>query len=126
MEILIAILIHASYYGIDPILVQSIIEVESNYNPKAVGSSGERGLMQIHPKYHENPSFLISKNIAMGVKILDSYYSKCYNMYKDAWFVCYNIGPNKRLKHPKKFDYYKKVMYVYEKVSKNRGHLTRH
>lgn len=36
-------------FGLDPSFVMAIISVESNFNPKARGSKGEIGLMQIMP-----------------------------------------------------------------------------
>jgi hypothetical protein len=40
----------ASYeHDIDPFLILAIVEVESRYNTMAIGSVGERGLMQIRP-----------------------------------------------------------------------------
>lgn len=123
---LIAIIITSStMHNIDPLLITSIIQVESNFNPNAVGSSGEVGLMQIHPKFHKEASFEVVKNIEEGVKILASYKEACYPKYLDAWFICYNVGPNKPIKYPYKFTYYKKVMDVYAKVSPNRRYITR-
>lgn len=41
----------ASYeYDLDPFLLLAIVEVESRYNTMAVGTVGERGLMQIRPQ----------------------------------------------------------------------------
>ncbi len=40
----------ASYeHGVDPFLLLAMVEVESRYNAMAVGTVGERGLMQIKP-----------------------------------------------------------------------------
>lgn len=36
--------------GVDPVLLASIVAVESSCNPMALGSSGEIGLTQVHPK----------------------------------------------------------------------------
>lgn len=40
---------YAEEYGVPLDLAQAVIRVESNYNPKARGSAGEIGLMQIKP-----------------------------------------------------------------------------
>ena len=38
--------------GIDPAILAGLLEVESNWNPKAVSSAGARGIAQIMPNYH--------------------------------------------------------------------------
>ena len=38
-------------YDVPVELMVAIMEQESSFNPQAIGSSGERGLMQIHPKW---------------------------------------------------------------------------
>lgn len=40
-------------YGFDPIFLMAVIENESSFNPKAIGTSGEIGLMQITPQTAE-------------------------------------------------------------------------
>lgn len=109
---------YALKYGLDPYLVQAIIAVESNYNIKAIGTShGEIGLMQLRPKYFPKATFDIEQNVAIGTKHLAEMQKLCQSKYGDAWFVCYNVGPNRFLKYPTKHLYYRKV---YAKYNNNR------
>jgi len=104
-------------YGIEAELVLAIIKVESNFNVKAVGRShGEVGLMQLRPNYFPGVKFDVKSNIEVGVRHLSAIRQKCVKKYGKAWYVCYNIGQNRRLNieatdHP----YYKKVKAAYGK-----------
>lgn len=40
---------YAAQYGVPVSLAQAVVKIESNFNPKARGSAGEVGLMQIKP-----------------------------------------------------------------------------
>lgn len=109
-----AVLKASTKYGIEPQLVYAIITVESNFNRYAVGAShGEIGLMQLHPKYFPKATFEVSNNIDQGVKYLAYVQKLCQPKYGEAWFVCYNVGPNRFLKHPTKHLYYRKVYANY-------------
>src|SRR5215831_6374449 len=44
------ILAAASRYGLDAELISSVVEVESNFNPKAISAKNARGLMQLLPE----------------------------------------------------------------------------
>lgn len=108
----------ATKHGIEPELVLAIIKTESNFNPKAIGKTHkERGLMQLRPKYFK-ASFEPSANIEEGVEYLAKIRKLCKNRYKEAWFVCFNHGPNKTLTFVKDSNYYQKVKVAYEQEKK--------
>ena len=76
-EIVKAAIEEATLQGVDPNLVLAIIQKESGYNPHAVGSSGEIGLMQLMPSTacdrgvcDSNKLFDYRTNIRAGIKQL--------------------------------------------------------
>jgi membrane-bound lytic murein transglycosylase B len=64
----------AEAHGVDPILVQALIQVESNYQPRARSSKGAMGLMQLMPsvarEYKVRNAYDPKSNIDAGVKKL--------------------------------------------------------
>jgi len=64
----------AETHGVNPILVQALIQVESNYKPRARSSKGAMGLMQLMPavarEYKVRNAYDPAANIAAGVKKL--------------------------------------------------------
>lgn len=64
----------ARNYDVNPLLVDSVIQVESNYNPFAVSSKGAEGLMQLMPataqRFGVTNSFDPKQNIEAGVRYL--------------------------------------------------------
>ncbi|MEO5925343.1 MAG: lytic transglycosylase domain-containing protein [Bryobacteraceae bacterium] len=81
--------------NIDPLLVHSVIQVESNYNPNAVSSAGARGLMQLMPGTARDlgvtDSFDPRQNIEAGVR----YLKQLKDQYQDdkLALAAYNAGP---------------------------------
>jgi soluble lytic murein transglycosylase-like protein len=82
--------------GVDPLLVHSVIQVESSYNQYAVSPAGAEGLMQLMPQTARmlgvNNSFDAKENIEAGVRYLKS----LQDQFKDdrLALAAYNAGPN--------------------------------
>jgi soluble lytic murein transglycosylase-like protein len=72
----------ASIRGLDPLLVLSLIKIESRFNVFAVSNSNALGLMQYIPRWHkekitqETNPFDINSNISIGTLILKEYLDK--------------------------------------------------
>ena len=85
----------ARAHNIDPLLVQSVIQVESNYNHFAVSPKGAEGLMQLMPGTARmlgvSNSFDPAENIEAGVKYL-RYLQSLYQDDRLA-LAAYNAGP---------------------------------
>jgi soluble lytic murein transglycosylase-like protein len=85
----------ARAHEVDPLLVHSVIQVESAYNPYAVSSKGAEGLMQLMPSTSRMlgvaNSFDPVENIEAGVKYL-KYLQSVYHDDRLA-VAAYNAGP---------------------------------
>ena len=110
--------VYSAIYNVDPKLVQSIIKIESNYDPTAISSKGAVGLMQIIPKYvHKTRKQLLDPetNVSEGIKYLIKIKQECIHKDDLTFVVCYAMGAPKgnKVKHPKKFWYYKRFIKEY-------------
>jgi hypothetical protein len=67
-------------HGVDPLLVRALIQVESNYKPRARSSKGAMGLMQLMPQtvreYKLRNPYDPKSNIEVGIKRLRSLIDK--------------------------------------------------
>ena len=72
-------------YSVDPVLILSVVAIESRFNPVAESVVGAKGLMQIIPKYHldklldhggEEALLDPEVNINVGARILHEYYRR--------------------------------------------------
>jgi soluble lytic murein transglycosylase-like protein len=85
----------ARKHDVDPLLVHSVIQVESDYNSNAVSPKGAEGLMQLMPGTARmlgvSDSFDPQQNIEAGVK----YLKYLQGIYKDdrLALAAYNAGP---------------------------------
>jgi soluble lytic murein transglycosylase-like protein len=86
-------------YGVDPVLIVSVIAVESRFNPVAQSDGGAMGLMQVIPRYHaekfeaanQASVFDPHTNIQVGAKILKEYIARGGNEL--AGLQLYNGAP---------------------------------
>jgi membrane-bound lytic murein transglycosylase B len=83
----------AETHGVDPILVQALIQVESNYKPRAKSTKGAMGLMQLMPatarEYKVRNAYDPKSNIDAGVRKLKSLIDK---WGVDLALAAYNAG----------------------------------
>lgn len=102
--------------GLDPLLTQSVINVESRGNPYALGKTSDSGLMQIRPIFvpeTQQQLFSPCTNIMRGTQLLGKL--KLKYRFDKSWYVAYNTGERtfRKLKRPMEFAYYKKVQREY-------------
>jgi hypothetical protein len=114
----------ARRYNIDPLLVHSMIQVESAYNPYAVSHKGAQGLMQLMPatarRFGVNNVFRIRDNIEGGVKYL-SYLRDLFKGKLQLMLAAYNAGEGAVIKYNYDIPPYRETEnYVYQ-VGKRYG-----
>ena len=121
----------ADKYAIDPLLVHSVISVESNYNPMAQSPKGAQGLMQLIPetakRFGAQNSFDSKENIEAGIR----YLKHLQGLYKDdltLTLAAYNAGEGAVAKYKnaippyhETIDYVKKVGNRYEEAKRRKA-----
>lgn len=102
--------------GISPSVTNAVISVESNGNVMAVSSDGQDfGLMQIRKKYSKYTKLQLLNgctNVMAATEILGRLKKKCKDCVDFTYVNMYNLGETgaKKLKYPKKWKYYRKVI----------------
>jgi len=114
----------ARKYEIDPLLVHSVISVESGYNPYAVSPKGAQGLMQLMPgtarRFGVSNAFDPAENIEGGVRYL-KYLSTLFPNDPRLAVAAYNAGEGAVWKYNYQIPPYAETeQYVY-KVAKKYG-----
>ncbi|MDZ7759713.1 MAG: lytic transglycosylase domain-containing protein [Desulfovermiculus sp.] len=112
-------------HGVDPHLVQAIIQVESNFSPRARSAAGAEGLMQLMPKTQQDLGvyrpFDAQDNIRGGV----AYLAQLLNQFPslDLALAAYNAGPSQVQAYsgvppfPETRRYVQKVQSLYQDLS---------
>jgi hypothetical protein len=116
----------AKNFDVNPLLVDSVIQVESNYNPFALSPKGAQGLMQLMPataqRFGVTNTFDARQNIEGGVR----YLKFLQDSFKDDQLAiaAYNAGEQAVTKYGTVPPYPETVNYV-AKVSKKYGQAKR-
>jgi hypothetical protein len=116
----------AKNFDVSPALVDSVIQVESNYNPNAISPKGAQGLMQLMPatarRFGVKNSFDAKQNIEGGVR----YLKFLQQTFKDdrLAIAAYNAGEGAVTKYGNVPPYAETIDYV-AKVGKKYGQAKR-
>ena len=112
-------------HGVDPSLVRAVIQIESNFDRRAVSHKGARGLMQLIPetgkRFGVRDFFDPAQNIEGGVRYL-RFLLDMFGRNLDLSLAAYNSGENRvaRLgripRIPETQNYVRKVRTAYGKI----------
>jgi soluble lytic murein transglycosylase-like protein len=115
-------------YEVDPLLVDSVIQVESNYNPAALSPKGAQGLMQLMPqtarRFDVRDTFNPWENIEGGVRYLKYLLVMFGDQDPQLALAAYNAGEQAVLKYGGVPPYSETTRYV-DRVGKKLGEARR-
>jgi len=111
-------------YEMNHKLIESMVEVESNFNPYAISYKGAKGLMQLMPQtakaYDVKNIFNIYENLEAGIKYFKYLFGK-YNQNVRLALAAYNAGPtavnryNSIPPYRETQNYVKKILRLFKK-----------
>lgn len=114
----------SAVYGVDPVLVLSVISVESGFRNISSVSGQDHGIMQLNEKAFSDYSIKELKNpeinIRLGIKHLKEAQLRCKYKANNSFVVCFNSGiaGGSRLAYPLESEYYRKVTREYKAYRK--------
>jgi soluble lytic murein transglycosylase-like protein len=118
----------AKRYDVDPLLVHSVIQVESSYNPYAVSAKGAQGLMQLMPatarRFGVRNSFDVKENIEGGVRYL-KYLDSLFPNDRRLTLAAYNAGEGAVWKYGNKVPPYRETEQYVQRVGMKYGKARR-
>lgn len=120
----------AAEYELDPALIRAVIQVESNFNRKAVSRKGAQGLMQLMPstirRLSVGDAYDPHENIGAGVRYLRQLLDQFQGDLTLA-LAAYNAGENAVLRYKgvppyqETRDYVTKVLSLYRRGQRERS-----
>jgi soluble lytic murein transglycosylase-like protein len=103
-------------YDVDPLLVHSVIQVESDYNPAAISPKGAQGMMQLMPgtarRFEVQDSLNPWQNIEGGVRYLKYLLTLFGDRDPQLALAAYNAGEQAVLKYGGVPPYWETTRYV--------------
>lgn len=118
----------AKRHDVDPLLVHSMIQVESNYNPYALSPKGAQGLMQLMPatarRFGVRNSFDVKENIEGGVRYL-KYLESLFPNEQELIIAAYNAGEGAVWKYGNKIPPYRETEQYVVRVGTRYGNARR-